>query len=62
MHDFTYDYTQLYKFTHSSTQLCMVRCCFSKVLCMYTNVGGHGLFGFGHIATFQKQPNFPFGP
>ena len=22
--------------------------------------GGHSFFGFGDIATFQKQPNFPF--
>ena len=29
---------------------------------MHTNFGGRGLFGFGDIATFQKRPNFPFGP
>ena len=28
---------------------------------MHTHFGGHGLFGFGDMATFQKQPNFPFG-
>ena len=28
---------------------------------MHTNFGGHGLFSFGDIATFQKWPNFPFG-
>ena len=32
------------------------------VKCMQTNFGGHGLFGFGDIATFQIRPNFPFGP
>ena len=30
------------------------------VTCMYTSFGGCGLFSFGDIATFQKQPNFPF--
>ena len=29
---------------------------------MHTNFGGCGLSGFGDIATFQKQPNFPFDP
>ena len=28
---------------------------------MHTNFGGRDLSGFGDIATFQKQPNFPFG-
>ena len=28
---------------------------------MHTNFGGRDLFSFGDIATFQKQPNFPFG-
>ena len=28
---------------------------------MHTNFGGRGLSGFGDMATFQKQPNFPFG-
>ena len=32
------------------------------VMCMYTHFGGHGLSGFGDMATFQKQPNFPFEP
>ena len=32
------------------------------VVCMYTNLCGHGLSGFGDIATFQNWPNFPFGP
>ena len=31
------------------------------VKCMHTDFGGHGLTGFGDIATFQKWPNFPFG-
>ena len=31
------------------------------VTCMYTSFGGRGLSGFGDMATFQKQPNFPFG-
>ena len=30
--------------------------------CMQTNFGGHGLSGFGDIATSQIWPNFPFGP
>ena len=29
------------------------------VTCMQTNFGGHGLFGFGDIATF-KMAKFPF--
>ena len=29
------------------------------VKCMQTNFGGHGLFGFGDIATF-KNGKFPF--
>ena len=32
-----------------------------NVTCMHTSFGGRGLFGFGDMATFQKQPNFPFG-
>ena len=32
-----------------------------NVMCMYTSFGGHGLSGFGDMATFQKRPNFPFG-
>ena len=32
-----------------------------NVTCMYTSFGGHGLSGFGDMATFQKRPNFPFG-
>ena len=31
------------------------------VMCMYTSFGGCGLSSFGDTATFQKQPNFPFG-
>ena len=31
------------------------------VKCIHTNFGGRGLLGIGDIATFQKQPNFPFG-
>ena len=31
------------------------------VTCMLTNFGGLGLSGFGDMATYQKQPNFPFG-
>ena len=31
------------------------------VTCMHASFGGHGFFGFGDMATFQKQPNFPFG-
>ena len=31
-----------------------------NVTCMYTSFGGCGLFDFGDMATFQKQPNFPF--
>ena len=27
---------------------------------MHTSFGGHGLSGFGDMATFQKRPNFPF--
>ena len=33
-----------------------------NVTCMYTSFGGPGLSGFGDMATFQKRPNFPFGP
>ena len=29
--------------------------------CLYTDFGGRGLSTFGDIATFKKQPNFPFG-
>ena len=32
-----------------------------NVTCMYISFGGCGLSGFRDIATFQKQPNFPFG-
>ena len=32
------------------------------ITCMYTSFGGRDLSGFGDMATFQKQPNFPFGP
>ena len=28
---------------------------------MHTDFGGCGFFGFGDMATFLKQPNFPFG-
>ena len=31
------------------------------VKCMHASFGGRDLFGFGDMATFQKQPNFPFG-
>ena len=33
-----------------------------NIKCMHTSFGGCGLSGFGDIATFQKRPNFPFGP
>ena len=29
---------------------------------MQTDFGGHGLFSFGDIGTFQIWPNFPFRP
>ena len=29
---------------------------------IHTNFGGCDLSGFGDIATFKKQPNFPFDP
>ena len=29
---------------------------------IHTNFGGCDLSGFGHIATFQKRPIFPFDP
>ena len=32
-----------------------------NVMCMYISFGGRGISGFGDMATFQKQPNFPFG-
>ena len=32
-----------------------------NVTCMYISFGGCGFFSFGDTATFQKQPNFPFG-
>ena len=32
------------------------------VTCMHTSFGRRGFFGFGDVATFQKRPNFPFGP
>ena len=31
------------------------------VKCMHTCIGGCDFFSFGDTATFQKQPNFPFG-
>ena len=31
-----------------------------NVTCMYTSFGGCGLSDFEDMATFQKQPNFPF--
>ena len=31
------------------------------IKCMQPSFDGHGLSGFRDIATFQKQPNFPFG-
>ena len=31
-----------------------------NVTCMYTSFGGRDSSGFGDMATFQKQPNFPF--
>ena len=31
------------------------------IMCMPTSFGGHDLFGFRDMATFQKRPNFPFG-
>ena len=31
------------------------------VTCMHTSFGGRDPSGFGVMATFQKQPNFPFG-
>ena len=31
------------------------------VKCMHTDFGGCDPSGFGDMATFQKQPNFPFG-
>ena len=30
------------------------------ITCMDISFGGHGFFGFGDMATFQKQPNFPY--
>ena len=32
-----------------------------NVTCMYTSFGGRDPSGFGDMATYQKQPNFPFG-
>ena len=32
-----------------------------NITCMYTSFGGRDPSGFGDMATFQKQPNFPFG-
>ena len=32
-----------------------------NVTCIYTSSSGRGLSSFGDMATFQKQPNFPFG-
>ena len=31
------------------------------VKCMHASFGRCGFFSFGDMATFQKQPNFPFG-
>ena len=31
-----------------------------NVTCMHTSFGGRDPSGFGDMATFQKQPNFPF--
>ena len=31
------------------------------VTCMHTSFGGCDPSSFGDMATFQKQPNFPFG-
>ena len=31
------------------------------VTCMHTSSGRRDPSGFGDMATFQKQPNFPFG-
>ena len=31
-----------------------------NVTCMYISFGGRGFSGFGDMAIFQKQPNFPF--
>ena len=31
------------------------------VTCMHSIFGGRDLSSFGDMATFQKQPNFPFG-
>ena len=28
------------------------------VTCMHASFGGHGFFGFGDMATFQKRPNW----
>ena len=33
----------------------------TEVMCMHTSFGGRDFFSFGDMATFQKQPNFPFG-
>ena len=33
-----------------------------NITCMHTSFGRHDLIGFGDMATFQKRPNFPFGP
>ena len=32
-----------------------------NIKCMHTSFGGCGFSSFGDMATFQKQPNFPFG-
>ena len=32
------------------------------VTCMHTNFGWRDVSGFEDIATFKKQPNFPFRP
>ena len=31
------------------------------VTCIHTSFGGRDFSDFGDMATFQKQPNFPFG-
>ena len=31
------------------------------ITCLHTSFGGRDPFGFGDMATFQKQPKIPFG-
>ena len=31
------------------------------IMCLHTSFGGRDSFGFGDMATFQKQPKIPFG-